>query len=300
MKYHDQVHNKKKDGTPFQEEECPICASYTNGIIHNGVEIFWKKDGTSIPVEYRSMPIRERGELKGAVVSFFDISDLQSVTKEIELKYRQLEESLKEKEVLLREIHHRVKNNLQIVSSLLKLQSSHVDEGKVKDVFRDSQNRLRTMALIHEKLYQSRDLSKIDFAEYLRSLTTEIYAAYGVSQSHIALQLSIGKIFLGVDSAIPCGLIVSEVLSNCIKYAFPDGREGKINIEIRTHDDNELEMILSDNGIGIPGNIDFRSTHTLGLQLVTILAEDQLNGKIVLDRTHGTTFRINFRIVGKQ
>jgi len=169
----------------------------------------------------------------------------------------------------------------------------------VKDVFRDSQNRLKTMALIHEKLYQSRDLSRIDFAEYLRSLATEIYTAYGVSQSHIALQLSIGEIFLGVDSAIPCGLIVSELLSNCIKYAFPDGRAGKINIEIKTHPDNELEMIMSDNGVGIPDNIDFRSTHTLGLQLVTILAEDQLNGKIVLERTQGTTFRIMFKIIGK-
>jgi PAS domain S-box-containing protein len=299
-KHHDRVHHTKKNGTPFPQAECPIYATCHDGISHKGVEIFWRKDGLGIPVEYRSTPIMEKGELKGAVVSFFDITDLQSLTQEIEVKYRQLEESLKEKEVLLREIHHRVKNNLQIVSSLLKLQSSHVDDGKVKDVFRDSQNRLRTMALIHEKLYQSRDLSRIDFAEYLRSLAQEIYTAYGVSQNHIALQLSVVKIFLGVDSAIPCGLIVSELLSNCLKYAFPDDRGGKISIDVKTQEDNELEIIISDNGVGVPESVDFRSTHTLGLQLVTILVEDQLNGKIVLERNHGTTFRITFKIMGKE
>ena len=167
-------------------------------------------------------------------------------------------------------------------------------------MFRDSQNRLRTMALIHEKLYQSKDLASVDFGEYLRSLAHEIYTAYGVSQSHIALELLIEEIFLGVDIAIPCGLIVSELLSNCVKYAFPGHQEGKISIEVHMVDGDKIELVVSDNGVGIPENIDFRSSNTLGLQLVTILAEDQLNGNIVLTRDHGTSFRMRFRVTGKK
>ncbi|MDL1967795.1 MAG: AAA family ATPase [Deltaproteobacteria bacterium] len=215
----------------------------------------------------------------------------------------QIKESLSEKEVLLREIHHRVKNNLQIISSLFSLQSAYIMDEHDIEIFKESQSRVRSMALIHERLYQSNDLAKIDFAEYTNKLVTHLLSLYAIHPETITLDISVVDVFLGIDIAIPCGLIINELVSNCLKHAFPESTKGKIRVELcmaaeNLHVQNEqssnmVALIVSDNGTGFPKDVDFRSTETLGLELVTTLVK-QLNGTIELNRSRGTEFRITF------
>lgn len=205
----------------------------------------------------------------------------------------QIKASLKEKEVLLKEIHHRVKNNLQIISSLLNLQSRYIDDQRVFELFRESQERIRSIALIHERLYRSRDLAEIDFAEYLQSLSANLFRSYGVKSNAVKLKVEVDGMRLSVDTAIPIGLIVNELVSNSLKHAFPSGRKGEIRIRLAANGDNSSTLIVSDNGIGFPHDLDLRNARSLGLQLVNMLVQ-QLDGTIELDRTNGTTFKIVF------
>ncbi len=205
--------------------------------------------------------------------------------------------SLNEKEVLLKEIHHRVKNNLQVIYSLLRLQSTHIKDKHDVEIFKESQNRVRSMAFVHEKLCQSEDLAMIDFAEYTRKLITSLFHSYAAYPETITLEINADDVFLGIDNAIPCGLIINELVSNCLKHAFPKGKKGKIRVELRSdrdlHAGDKFILTLSDNGIGFPKGLDFRKADTLGLQLVTTLVK-QLKGTIELDRDGGTEFKIAF------
>jgi two-component sensor histidine kinase len=199
--------------------------------------------------------------------------------------------SLREKEILLKEIHHRVKNNLQIISSLLNLQSGQIKDKEMVERFADSRKRLMTMALIHEQLYGSHDLSRVNFGAYIEKL---VYSLYGSQQnSRVNIQVDAKLLHLKIDTAIPCGLIVNELLTNCYKYAFPPGRKTKGNIKMYFGNtpSNELQMIIEDDGVGIPRQIDVSNTNTLGLQLVHLLVE-QLNGTIELEKSKGTRFNI--------
>jgi two-component sensor histidine kinase len=205
----------------------------------------------------------------------------------------QIKASLKEKEVLLREIHHRVKNNLQIVSSLLNLQSSAVDDQGTRVVFQESKDRIRSMALVHQQLYQSRDLARIDAVEYLHSLASNLFRSYGIDTNLIRLRIEMDQLELGVDTAIPCGLLINELVSNALKHAFPDGRPGEVRIELRARENGELLLRLSDDGIGFPAELDYRRTTTLGLRLVNTLIE-QLGGTIQLNAGPGTAFEVRF------
>ncbi len=202
--------------------------------------------------------------------------------------------SLQEKVVLLREIHHRVKNNLQVISSLLNLQSASIDDPKSLEIFRESQSRVRSMALIHEKLYQSKDLNKIEFDEYINTLVRDLFTSYNVDPDKIVLNCNLEGIFLGVDTAILCGLIINELISNSLKYAFPNGKMGEISIGLTKSTNNGYTLVVRDNGIGFPENIDYRNTDSLGLQLVTTLT-DQLGGNISLNRNGVTEFKITFK-----
>ena len=205
-----------------------------------------------------------------------------------------LQISLREKEVLLKEIHHRVKNNLQVVSSLLSLQALRVQDATSPEVLRESQNRIKSMALIHEELYQSQDLAWVDFGEYVRHLTTHLFRAYQVHPGLIALYVSVSEdIKLGIDTAIPCGLIVNELVSNAFKHAFAGGRSGEVRVDLERSSSRQLILWVSDNGSGFPAEVDYRNTESLGLQLVTTLV-DQLAGTIELDREGGTRFKITF------
>ncbi|MCK4417131.1 MAG: hypothetical protein KAV99_03080, partial [Candidatus Latescibacteria bacterium] len=216
----------------------------------------------------------------------------------------QIKASLKEKEILLKEVHHRVKNNLQVISSLLRLQSGYVKDKESLEMFRESCDRVRSMALIHEKLYQSEELSRVDFAKYIQDLTDHLFRSYGANSEAIRLKINVVDGLLGIDTAIPCGLIINELVSNSLRYAFPEGREGKICIDLRSdlpaapsdtaaQRGNKFTLIVSDNGVGLPKDLDFRNTKSLGLELVNTLA-DQLRGTIELDRSGGTAFKIRF------
>ncbi len=220
--------------------------------------------------------------------AFMDITERKKAEK-------QIKQSLREKEVLLREIHHRVKNNLQVISSLLNLQADHIKDRTYQGMLKESQNRIKSMALIHEKLYQSENLADIDFEEYITSLVYGLVRSYNVMEK-VTPTIKVDKVSLGIDAAIPCGLIINELVSNSLKYAFPGDRTGEITIQLHSTG-NTVELVVADNGVGIPDTIDFRNTQTLGLDLVTTLAEEQLDGEIMLDKTKETAFRITFEVV---
>ncbi|HEY9808873.1 MAG TPA: PAS domain S-box protein [Halomicronema sp.] len=203
--------------------------------------------------------------------------------------------SLREKEVMLKEIHHRVKNNLQIVSSLLKLQSGYIKDPDALGLFKDSYNRVRSMALIHEKLYRSSDLSGIDASEYIHNLVANLCSAYGVCSEKIAVKIDVEKIAIDIDTAIPCGLIINELVSNSFKYAFPEGQQGLVTINLKLSQDNRKMFVLTvaDDGIGLPSNFDLETSDSLGLQLVFNLTE-QLGGTIQVSGNKGTFYKIIF------
>ncbi|MCI0716804.1 MAG: ATP-binding protein, partial [Chlorobi bacterium] len=201
--------------------------------------------------------------------------------------------SLMEKELLLKEIHHRVKNNLQVVSSLLKLQAGNIKDDKSYDILLDSQNRVRSMALVHQKLYQSKDFSQIDFTEYISQLTENLFEAYQHKNKNIDLFIKTDEVKLSIDIAIPCGLIINELVTNALKYAFPNGKSGKVEIELSNIHNNHYELVVKDNGVGFPHNIDFKNTSSLGLQLVNTLV-GQIDGEIEMENHAGTAYRIRF------
>jgi two-component sensor histidine kinase/HAMP domain-containing protein len=206
----------------------------------------------------------------------------------------EIKSSLREKEVMLKEIHHRVKNNLQLVSSLLSLQSNHVQDEKALAMFVDCQNRVRSMALVHEKLYHSPDLASINFADYVNALISGLQASYS-AQDRIKFDIDILDIPLAIDRAVPCGLLIHELVSNSMKHAFTSDYGGLIQIMLRKNGEmDRFSLSIRDNGKGIPDHIDFRNTDSLGLRLAVILAEKQLGGSIDLDRKGGTAFTIQF------
>ncbi len=205
--------------------------------------------------------------------------------------------SLEEKEVLLSEIHHRVKNNFQLINSLLRLQSRAIKDERMHKIFMDCENRIKSMALVHEMLYQEKDLSKVDFNRYIKMLTTSLYRTYKITSDKVKIKTDSREVELKIEDAITLGLIVNELVSNSMKHAFPGARKGEIRIILKkTGADGGYELTVTDNGVGIPSSIDFRKTESLGLRLVTNLVEKQLGGTIELERDKGTEFRIKFRI----
>jgi PAS domain S-box-containing protein len=273
-------------------EEVPVLlqslSRHDIGIKMAGLRKHRKKDGTIIDVEITTDELIF-DERPAKLVLANDVT----IQKQAE---EQIKASLREKEVLLKEIHHRVKNNLQIISSLLNLQADYIKDSQALAIFKESQDRVRSMALIHEKLYQSKDLARVDFSEYIRSLAANLFRSYKANSDAIALEINVEDVSLGIDAAIPCGLIINELVSNSLKHAFPSGSQGRINIDLKLDREEKFTLVVGDDGVGFPEGFDFRNTESLGLQLVNALAE-QLDGNIELSNGNGSQFRINFTVL---
>lgn len=248
------------------------------------------RDGTKVFRQFVLYPIKDANN------NVLDVSGLGIDITENKLFEERITQSLKEKEILLKEVHHRVKNNMQVISSILNLQSSYVTDAYALNLLKESQNRIKTMAYIHESLYQNKTFSSINFSDYVTTLTSNILHSYTASIQKVRLVLDIKKVILNLDASIPAGLIINELVTNAIKHAFKDEKGGIIYVNLYSKD-NVLFLEVLDSGSGFPKEIDFRNTNSLGLQLVNTLVE-QLNGSIELkeSKEYGTGFYINFPI----
>jgi PAS domain S-box-containing protein len=255
---------------------------------------FFKADGSYAQVIDRAYVLRTaQGKAIRMIGAMLDITERVQAEKIIKT-------SLKEKETLLKEIHHRVKNNMQVISSLLNLQIIRNKDEKAKQALMDCQGRIKSMASVHEMLYMSENLSVIDCHTYISKLARDIFQSYHPGSHRVKLTVDATNIGLGIQQASPLGLIINELLSNSLKYGFPEKEHGQIIIRLKVRKPNIVEFVFSDNGIGIPKELDWRNTKSLGLNLVVLLAENQLDGTIKLDREKGTCFTITFSLENNQ
>ena len=261
-----------------------------NRVIESGESLIYSDQIRGIYLNNYIYPINdENGKLHRLAIVSIDITPLKSAENALKV-------ALKEKELLMKEIHHRVKNNLMVISSLLNLQSRYIKDKEALGLFRESQTRAKSMALIHERLYKSEDLRSINFGEYISNLANDLFSTYGADRNRLELDLRMKNtedLNVDINTAVPLGLIVNELLSNAMKYAFPDDREGKILVDFHKEDDGFI-LIISDNGIGFPEELNYKNTESLGLQIVNTLT-DQIEGVITMNVQDGTTFTIEFK-----
>jgi two-component sensor histidine kinase len=222
-----------------------------------------------------------------------DIAQRQRIEEELRDSQARLQTALQEKEILLTEVYHRIKNNLQVISSLLDLQADMVADPQVRALFEDSQQRIQAVSLIHENLSETNNVRSIPAAEYIHRLSTRVFQAYTSPGGRVTLSIQADPVWVDVKNALPCGLIVNELLSNSLKYAFPGGQSGEITIALRATSEGHMLLIVRDTGVGFPAGVDFRHTDSLGLQLVCLLTE-QLGGTIELERASGTQWTLRF------
>jgi PAS domain S-box-containing protein len=279
-----ELHGRRKDGTEFPLEISLAHWTTSKGTFYSAIirDITHRKRNES---HIRTL----NEELARRLTEIENISRDASEHKRAE---EEVKVSLKQKEVLLREVHHRVKNNLQVICSLLKMQSAHLKDKQAQEVFKETQNRVRSIALVHEKLYRTNDMARLDFAEYLRSLALSLFRSCGVNKDSITLTLDLEPVMLNVETSIPCGLIINELLTNALIHAFPRGR-GKIKISLRASEGRGCTLSVSDDGIGMPAGVELTAEH-LGWQLISALTE-QLKAKVNVRREGGTTVEFSFR-----
>jgi PAS domain S-box-containing protein len=246
------------------------------------------KDYKNIYLEIFLNPIFENQKVVEVSGIAHNITEKKHVQQRMEL-------SLKEKEVLLKEVHHRVKNNMQVISSILNLQSSYVSDEYALTLLKESQNRIKTMAYIHESLYQNKSFTSVNFSEYVHTLVNNIVQSYSASSEKIKLNLNVDKVTLSLDSSIPAGLIINELITNSIKHAFPGSRQGMITFNLSC-ENNLVFLELKDNGVGFAEGVDFENSHSLGLQLVNTLIE-QIDGKFKFksQKNEGTEVLVTFK-----
>lgn len=250
-------------------------------------QIYLHKNGSQIYANLTVSLVRDTtGSPNYYVAVFEDITVRKQQEKE-------LQESLKEKEVLLKEVHHRVKNNMQVISSILNLQSSYIKDEAAIEMLKESQDRIKSMAFIHESLYQGKNLSHVKFSEYVRNLVGNLFHTYGINKKGLKLKFDLDEVFLNLDTSIPCGLILNELISNALKYAFIDREAGTLSVTLKKLDGGKLKLEIADDGKGFPKEINWKDTESLGLQLVVTLA-GQIRGDIQMETKKGTTFTIVF------
>jgi two-component sensor histidine kinase len=242
--------------------------------------------GSLVDITRRKAAEREREELLGQFRKLN--ADLE---QRVQARTAALSATLKEREVLLQEVHHRVKNNLQVISSLINMQARALREGRGRDALQECQTRVQAIALIHEQLYRSGDYAQVPFSEYARSLARNIFAATGVPAARVRLQFAVEEVSLAVDRAIPCGLILNELITNALKHAFPDERPGTIRVELAPAADGGFSVAVRDDGVGLPADLDARAPSTLGIHLVRMLAA-QLDAVLAVETTGGTCVRL--------
>lgn len=245
------------------------------------------KDGRRITCEWYNTPLISRG---GEVIGVASL--VQDITEQEEAK-QQVTQDLQEKEILLKEIHHRVKNNLQVIISLLKLQTTTTENETLQEAFQDSINRIYSMALVHEQLYAAEDFSNIHFPEYIKTVLNQIQQAYGL-EDNISIEHDLEEVTIGMDRAIPCGLILSEAVTNAVKHAFPDDRNGTIRVTLRSPGAEQYHLIVEDNGIGFSNVNEIQESHSLGMQLIRLLT-DQIEGVISMENVNpGAKISVRF------
>lgn len=257
--------------------------------IHLGVDGYLMK-----PVEAKKL-LSLIDEFAGITLMKWELEAKEKKRQEAEENMRK---SLAEKDVLLREVHHRVKNNMQIISSILSMQSRNIDDPRLKEVLQESQNRIHSMALIHENLYNHKSLANIMFSTYIKSLTGNIARTYSNQQANIQFDYQIDDAYLPMDIAIPCGLIINELISNSFKYAFVNKPSGIISIHFKNIKDDEYELTVADNGVGIPAEINILKTKSLGMKILHRLVL-QIDGVLTNDFSNGTKFIIQFKSTNK-
>jgi two-component sensor histidine kinase len=246
-----------------------------------------RKDGTEFPVEIGINPV-ETGEGPMVLSVILDLSERKQAEQHIQA-------ALQQKDLLLREVHHRVKNNLQVVHSLLDLQALKIRDPGLLTMLRDSQNRIRSMSLIHQTLYQSNDVARVDFEQFLGSLMPQLMESYAVSTGKVKVEIQAANVTLPIHEAIPCGLIVNELVSNALKHGFDGTRQGSIEVLMAQQPDFEIQLSVSNDGHPIPEALDIMRTGSLGLQLVNLLTQ-QLRGQLTVQRNNPTRFTICFRL----
>jgi len=249
------------------------------------------KDGSEFPVEIGLNPIETE---QGLMVLSAVVDITERKQREVEIRA-----ALNEKNLLLGEIHHRVKNNLQMIDSLLDLQSSQIDDERVRNLLRDSQNRIRSMSLIHQTLYQSRDFARVDFQRFMDSLLPLLLESYSSDSDSIKLRMDANNIQLPINTAIPCGLAVNELITNALKHGFRDGRSGQIQVDLTRESPTQLALTVSNDGAPIPEALDVLKGSTLGIQLVNLLAQ-QMHGSVEVHRADPVRFSMHFPYDGQQ
>jgi PAS domain S-box-containing protein len=262
-----------------------------------------RKRGDNAPSEYEIRIVRKDGEVRHLQV--FRKKILWDGERQFQVLYsditdrkqaeEQIKASLREKEILLREVHHRVKNNMQVISGLLDLQARSSGNPELTGMLNESQSRIHAMSLVHEKLYGSKDFARIDLAGYVRTISQDLFQSYKINPGEIDLIVKTdGDVYMDINKAIPCGLILNELISNALKHAFLGDRQGEIQILINETKNTEIEIVIRDNGLGLPDDIDIHEFRSLGLDLVNGLVRNQLDGQIEVRRDNGTEFRIKF------
>jgi PAS domain S-box-containing protein len=282
-------------------------------IIGNSIYPFIKREGKTLFKKFvgrASKSDRMESSLQAAggtyipvLLSLSDLGNTPPVSicmlvtdiTEQKLAEKKIQISLLEKEVMLKEIHHRVRNNLQVISGLLQLQAKASKNPELIENFQESQNRIYAMSMVHEKLYTSGNFSRIDLTAYIRSLSQELFQSYNINPGNIAITIQADRqVLVNINQAIPCGLVMNELISNALKHAFPGDRPGELKIILRKTKISEIEIVVHDNGAGLPDVVDIHKSHSMGLDLVNGLVKNQLYGRIEVKRDLGTEFRILF------